>query len=94
VDDLADALVFLLQNYSGPVPVNVGSGIEVKIRELAETIARVVGYDAALEFDSSKPDGTPRKLIDSGMLHGLGWNRARGLEEGVITVYQSYPKEQ
>ncbi len=87
VDDLADALVFLLKDYSGDVPLNVGSGIEVTIRELAETIARMVGYEARLTFDADKPDGTPRKLMDSGRLHALGWNRARGLEEGIAQAY-------
>jgi GDP-L-fucose synthase len=87
VDDLADALVFLLKDYSGDVPLNIGSGVEVTIRELAETIARVVGYDAKLTWDADKPDGTPRKLMDSGQLHALGWNQARGLEEGVAQAY-------
>lgn len=87
VDDLADALVFLLKGYSGDVPLNVGSGAEVTIRELAETIAKVVGYEAKLVFDADKPDGTPRKLMDSTQLHDLGWNRARGLEEGVTQAY-------
>ncbi|MEM9267461.1 MAG: GDP-L-fucose synthase, partial [Pseudomonadota bacterium] len=82
-DDLADALVFLLQNYSDEAPINVGSGVEVSIRELAETIAEVVGYQAELVFDATKPDGTPRKLMDSGRLHGLGWNRARSLKQGI-----------
>lgn len=76
-DDLADALVFLLKEYSGHSHVNVGSGTEVSIRALAETIARVVGYEAELVFDASKPDGTPRKLMDSTTLHRLGWNQAR-----------------
>ena len=89
VDDLADALVFLLKEYSDEVPLNVGSGVEVSIRGLAETIARVVGYEAELVWDVSKPDGTPRKLMDSGRLHSLGWNRARGLEEGVRHAYES-----
>jgi GDP-L-fucose synthase len=87
VDDLADALVFLLKSYSGDVPLNVGSGAEVTIRALAETIAKVVGYEAKLVFDADKPDGTPRKLMDSTQLHDLGWNRARGLEEGVTQAY-------
>ena len=87
VDDLADALVFLLKTYSDAVPLNVGSGVEVSIRELAETIARVVGYDARLLWDAEKPDGTPRKLMDSSRLHALGWNRARGLEEGIAHAY-------
>ncbi len=88
VDDLADALVFLLRRYSGPTPINVGSGEEVSIRELAETIARVVGYDAKLEFDATKPDGTPRKLTDCARLKALGWDGARPLEEGLADAYQ------
>ena len=90
VDDLADALVFLLKNYSDAVPLNVGSGVEVSIRELAETIAKVVGYDAKLTFDATKPDGTPRKLMDSSRLHALGWNNARGLTDGIGHAYQHW----
>ncbi|WP_255552444.1 GDP-L-fucose synthase [Maritimibacter dapengensis] len=89
-DDLADALVFLLKEYSGYDHVNVGSGVEVSIRDLAETIARVVGYEAELVFDATKPDGTPRKLMDSTRLHELGWNNVRSLEEGVKDAYQHF----
>lgn len=89
-DDLADALVFLLQHYSDYAHINVGSGVEVTIRELAETIAEVVGYDAELVFDSEKPDGTPRKLMDSGRLHDLGWNNARPLKEGIAQTYEHW----
>jgi GDP-L-fucose synthase len=89
-DDLADALVFLLENYSGYDHVNVGSGVEVSIRELAETIAEVVGYDAELVFDSTKPDGTPRKLMDSSNLHKMGWNNARSLKDGVQSTYRNW----
>ena len=89
-DDLADALVFLLKGYSGFDHVNVGSGSEVTIRELAETIAKVVGYDADLAFDAEKPDGTPRKLMDSGRLHAMGWNGARPLEDGVRDAYAAF----
>jgi len=89
-DDLADALVFLLKDYSGYEHVNVGSGSEVTIRELAETIAKVVGYEAALVFDATKPDGTPRKLMDSGRLHALGWNRVRPLEDGIVDAYGAF----
>ena len=60
----------------------------MSIRELAETIAKVVGYEATLTWDSSKPDGTPRKLMDSSRLHALGWNRARGLEEGIAQTHE------
>ncbi len=83
VDDLADALVFLLKTYSGEVQVNVGSGQEVSIRELAEMIAGVVDYYPEIEFDRSKPDGTPRKILDSTMLTKLGWNNARPLRAGI-----------
>ena len=89
-DDLADALVFLLKNYSEYEHINVGSGSEITIRGLAETIARVVGYEAKLVFDSSKPDGTPRKLMDSSRLHELGWNSARSLEDGIASTYQHW----
>lgn len=89
-DDLADALVFLLKEYSGYEHVNVGSGIEVSIRQLAETIAKVVGYEAELVFDSSKPDGTPRKLMDSSILHSMGWNNARSLEKGIAQTYEDW----
>lgn len=86
-DDLADALVFLLKNYSGYDHVNVGSGVEVTIRELAEIIASVVGYEAELTFDATKPDGTPRKLMDSSRLHAMGWNGARSLQDGIVDAY-------
>ena len=89
-DDLADALVFLLHTYSGHEPVNVGSGVEVTIRQLAETIAEVVGYEADLVFDTSKPDGTPRKLMDSGRLHAMGWNGARPLKDGIADAYRDF----
>lgn len=89
-DDLADALVFLLKEYSGYEHVNVGSGVEVTIRELAETIATVVGYEAELVFDASKPDGTPRKLMDSSRLKGLGWDDSRNLRDGVADAYRHF----
>ena len=89
-DDLADALAFLLKNYSEYEHINVGSSSEVTIKGLAETIAKVVGYDAELVFDSSKPDGTPRKLMDSSRLYELGWNRVRSLEEGIASTYQHW----
>ena len=90
VDDLADALVFLLKTYSDSRPLNVGSGVEVRIRELAETIGRVVGHDAELIFDATKPDGTPRKLMDSSRLHQIGWNNARDLAEGIAHTYADW----
>lgn len=89
-DDLADALVFLLKNYSYYEHINVGSGTEISIRGLAKIISRVVGYEANLIFDSSKPDGTPRKLMDSSRLNKLGWNNARPLKGGIRSTYQHW----
>ena len=93
VDDLADAVVFLAKHYSGEGHINVGSGEEVSIRELAETICKVVGFDGALEFDASKPDGTPRKLSDVSKLKSLGWNIAQGLEDGLQDTYARFLNE-
>lgn len=90
VDDLADACVFLMNNYSGNETVNLGTGKELTIRELAETVKRVVGYEGALEFDSSKPDGTPRKLLDVSKLEGLGWKYKTELEDGIRLSYEDF----
>ncbi|MFC7703152.1 GDP-L-fucose synthase family protein [Plastorhodobacter daqingensis] len=90
VDDLADALVFLMRHYSGAVPVNIGSGHEVSIRELAGIIARIVGCEARLRFDTSRPDGTPRKRLDCSLIEGLGWSGARGLEVGIAQTYAAW----
>jgi GDP-L-fucose synthase len=87
VDDMADALVFLAKAYSGDDLVNIGSGEEVSIAELARQIAAVVGLEADLVFDSSKPDGTPRKLVDVSRLRSLGWDRARPLNAGLAETY-------
>jgi GDP-L-fucose synthase len=87
VDDLADAVVHLAKNYSGSDPINVGSGAEVSIRELAEQICNTVGFEGELQFDTTKPDGTPRKLTDTARLQALGWNRARSLEVGLGATY-------
>ncbi len=86
-DDLADALVFLLKTYSDEGHINVGSGEEVAIRELAEAIAKVVGYEANLVFDSTKPDGTPRKLMDSARLRRMGWRPRLDLQQGLRSTY-------
>jgi GDP-L-fucose synthase len=90
VDDLADALVFLLKNYSGEEHVNIGVGSDVTIRELAETVARIVGLPARLRFDASKPDGTPRKLMDSSRLLAMGWAPQTSLEDGLRKAYDWY----
>ncbi len=88
VDDLADSLVFLMKNYSGPVQVNLGTGEELTIRELAETIARVVGFEGELSFDADKPDGTPRKLLDNALIAGMGWSPKTSLAEGLTRTYE------
>jgi len=88
VDDLADALVFLAKYYSGEEHINVGSGEEVSIRELAEMIKETVGYGGALKFDASKPDGTPRKLADVSKLNSLGWRSQIALREGLASTYE------
>src|SRR6516165_8086680 len=87
-DDLADALRFLLENYDSPEIINVGCGYDVTIRELAQLVAKVVGVDAELTFDASKPDGTPRKLLDTGRLQKLGWKSRISLEDGIRDTYQ------
>ena len=92
VDDVADALVFLLKHYSGPVPLNIGTGEELTIRELAETVAEVVGFQGEFIFDSSKPDGTPRKLLDVGKLAALGWVPKTSLRDGLAEAYAWYVK--
>ncbi len=89
-DDVADALVFLLKHYSGYEHVNIGSGVEVTIKELAETIADVVGYDAKITFDSSKPDGAPRKLMDTARLRAMGWSNVRSLVDGIRSTYDHH----
>jgi GDP-L-fucose synthase len=90
VDDLADACLFLLEHYNDPQPINVGVGTDVTIHELAELVARVVGYTGAIGNDPSKPDGTPRKLLDVSRLHALGWKPAIDLERGVASTYAWY----
>ena len=90
VEDAADAALFLMRNYDEPEIVNVGSGEEVSIAELGRMIADVVGYRGAIGFDTSKLDGTPRKLLDVSRLRGLGWKPRIGLEEGVRSMYEWY----
>ncbi len=89
-DDLADAAVYLMNNFEDAELVNVGVGEDVSIRELAELIARVVGYEGVVEWDSTKPDGTPRKLMDVSRMTSFGWKAKIGLEEGIRSVYQWY----
>ena len=94
VDDLADACLFLLKNYNEELFVNVGTGEDLTIRELAELIKDVVGFEGELVWDSSKPDGTPRKLMDVGRLHAMGWKHKIGLREGITAVYAEFAKSE
>ena len=87
VDDMADACVFLMENYDGEQHVNIGTGEEVSIRELAETVKKVVGFDGELVFNTDMPDGTPRKLTTVDKLHGLGWKHKVSLNEGIKRAY-------
>ena len=89
-EDCADALVYLLRHYSGEEHINVGTGVDVTIRELADLVAGVVGYGGDFVYDSSKPDGTPRKLMDVGRLAGLGWRAATDLRSGLEATYAWY----
>jgi GDP-L-fucose synthase len=90
VDDMARACLHLLENYDGPSQVNVGTGTDVTIKELALIVAEAVGYQGTMEWDSSKPDGTPRKLLDVSKLSQAGWTASIGLDEGIRETVQWY----
>ena len=92
VDDLAEACMFLMRNYNERQFVNVGYGSDISIKELALTIKNIVGYNGELEFDSTKPDGTPRKLMDSSGINKLGWQAKISLEKGIEAVYHEVKK--
>ena len=92
VDDLADACLFLLENYSDPMTINVGTGQDLEIRELADLIRGIVYPEAELVFDTEKPDGTPRKILDVSRLHALGWRHSYDLKEGVRHAYDWFCK--
>lgn len=93
VDDLADALLHLMNNYSDESHVNVGTGEDLSIHDLALTVKEVVGYQGNIVYDSSKPDGTPRKLLDVSLLHSLGWHHTVALRQGVAEVYEWYKRK-
>ncbi len=90
VDDLAGACLYVMEHYEGEAFLNAGVGEDVSIRELAELVQRVVGFEGRIEWDSSKPDGTPRKLLDVSKLHALGWRAEIPFEDGVRSTYQWY----
>ncbi|HEY4109852.1 GDP-L-fucose synthase [Puia sp.] len=92
-DDVADACLYLMQHYNEGGLVNVGVGEDLEIRELAALISRIVGFSGEIKYDTNKPDGTPRKIMDVSKLHGLGWKATIGLEEGIRGVYEEYRKE-
>ena len=93
VDDLASACLFLLQNYDDPEIINIGTGTDLTIRELAELICDVVGFDGELTFDPSKPDGTPRKLLAISKIESLGWKPTISLREGIAQTYDWFRKQ-
>ena len=90
VADLARACMVLLESYDSAEPINVGTGTDVTIAELAELVAGIVGYNGAIEWDPSKPDGTPRKLLDVSRIQDLGWTAETSLEQGVAATYRWY----
>jgi len=93
VDDLADACVIAMQRHEDPVPINIGTGSDISIADLALTIAKVVGYEGTFAFDSSRPDGTPRKLLDIGRIAHLGWRAGTDLESGIRSTYRWWLEE-
>lgn len=92
-DDLADACFYLMQNYNDKLFINIGTGEDLTIKELASQIKEIVGYEGELAFDTSKPDGTPRKLMDSSRLHAMGWKHKTSLAEGLRKAYQFFKQE-
>ncbi len=88
VDDLADACLFVMEHYDEEGHINVGTGEDLTIRALAEMIRDLVHPDAELRFDTSKPDGMPRKVLDVSKLHNLGWHHSTDLQQGVVSTYQ------
>ncbi|WGR90804.1 GDP-L-fucose synthase (plasmid) [Bradyrhizobium sp. ISRA443] len=90
VDDLADALVFILTHYSADPPINIGTGVDMTIRELADLVCEIVGFKGVLRFDETRPDGTPRKLLDVSQLSALGWRPRTDLRAGVAAAYRDY----
>lgn len=94
VDDLADASVFLMQRHSGAEPVNIGTGEDIAIADFARLVAETVGYQGALTFDTSRPDGTPRKLLDVSRLAAIGWRAKTGLREGLAKFYEAFLEAQ
>ena len=93
VDDLADACLFIMRNYEGSEFLNIGVGKDTSIKELSEMIGEIVGFEGPIHYDSTRPDGTPQKLLDVSRLHGLGWRSETSLREGIKKTYQWYVSE-
>lgn len=94
VDDLVSAGLFLLENFDGPEPINIGWGKDLTIRELSELVAVITGYGGRIKFDTSRPDGTPQKLLDNTLIQGLGWKPRISLRDGISKTYQWYLQNQ
>lgn len=92
VDDLADAVIYLMNNYDENEPLNIGTGKDITIKELAELIKEIVGYEGEMKFDTTKPDGTPRKLLDVSRLYATGWEHKIELREGIENTYEWFKK--
>lgn len=93
-NDMADACVYLMNNYNGQKIVNIGTGVDLTIKDLALLIKKIVGYNGEIKHDLSKPDGTPRKLMDVSFLHSLGWKHKIELEDGIRAVYEDFRKKE
>ena len=91
-DDLAEACYYLMQNYNEPNLINIGTGHDLSIKDLAELVKKTIGYEGTIDFDTTKPDGTPRKLMDVSKLHSWGWKHKIELEEGLALAYQDFLK--
>ena len=89
-DDLADACIFLIQHYNEKELINIGTGTDLSIKELAQLIKKITGFNGEMVFDTSKPDGTPRKLMDISKLHNLGWHHTTDLEQGIRKAYEDF----
>jgi len=89
-DDLAEACIYLMETYSDAELVNIGTGIDVTIKELADTVKEIVGFEGSIQWDTSRPDGTPRKLMDVSKLHSLGWKHKIELKDGIALAYQDF----
>ena len=94
VDDLADGLVYLFKYYNNEIPINIGTGQEISIRQLAEMIQETSGWKGQLKFDTTKPDGAPRKVMNSQRIHDLGWRHSTDLKTGLALAYQWFEQNQ